>query len=176
MPLKPKNGLFVILLLAVIFIFLMFIILNMEKAKLKVTSVFEQGKPIPKKYTCEGENINPPLFIENIPKEAKTLAIIMDDPDAPSGVFVHWVLWNHPLENVEEGTKKGENGITSFGKNGYGGPCPPRGHGTHRYYFKVYAINKTLNLSKNTNKEQLLKAIEDSIVAYGELMGTYRRD
>ena len=147
----------------------------MEKT-LIVKSVFEYGKAIPKKYTCEGENVNPPLFIDNIPKEAKSLAIIMDDPDAPNGTFVHWVLWNHPLENVKENTNEGESGINSFGKNGYGGPCPPKGHKDHRYYFKVYAVDEMLKLSKNTTKEELLKVIENKTVAKGELMGTYRRD
>jgi len=145
--------------------------------KLVVSSVFSNGSNIPKDYTCEGKNISPKLIIENIPKEAKSLAIIMDDPDAPSGVFVHWVVWNlEPSKVIEEGTKKGEQGMTSFGKNGYGGPCPPRGHGNHRYYFKVYALDNNLNLRKNATKEELLKAMEGHILAYGELMGIYRRD
>ncbi|MEM4295449.1 MAG: YbhB/YbcL family Raf kinase inhibitor-like protein [Candidatus Anstonellales archaeon] len=145
------------------------------QAKLVIKSVFEHGQQIPKEYTCEGRNISPKLIIQGLDEKVKSIAIIMDDPDAPMGTFVHWVVWDLPPGNVEEGTKKGVNGITSFNRLGYGGPCPPKGHGKHRYYFKVYGLDKKLGLKEGLRKEELLKAMEGHVIAYGELMGTYER-
>src|ERR1051326_9359513 len=100
---------------------------------------FSKGGHIPRKYTCEGENVNPPLEISGVPKSTKTLAIIVEDPDAPRGVFYHWLIWNiPPNEPIDENSVPGSSGKNSFGKTGYGGPCPPSG--THRYFFKVYAL------------------------------------
>src|ERR1044072_9586498 len=112
------------------------------KAGLTVTSnAFSQGGQIPKKYTCEGENVNPSLRIGDYPEETKSLVIIVEDPDAPSGLFTHWLVWNiTPNEAIAENYIPGINGRNSFGKTGYGGPCPPSG--SHRYYFKVYALDK----------------------------------
>ncbi len=141
---------------------------------LNISSVFDNNEFIPTKYTCDGENINPPLQIENIPKEAKCLAIIVDDPDAPSKVWVHWVCWNIPTTHqIKENEQRGEQGVNDFGKKGYGGPCPPKG--THRYFFKVYALDKDLNLSKNATKADLEKAMSDHVIAFGDLFGLYER-
>ena len=118
------------------------------------SSVFEPNKPIPKKYSCDGKDINPPLSIEGIPKEAKTLALIMDDPDAPSGTFDHWVVWNIPASTnqIGEDTVPGIEGMNGARQQGYMGPCPPSG--THRYFFKVYALDTELNLGVKLKKER----------------------
>ncbi|UXF01767.1 phosphatidylethanolamine-binding protein [Fervidobacterium riparium] len=151
-----------------------------------VSSVFKNGEFIPKEYTCEGADLNPELLIQNIPEGAKTLAIICDDPDAPIGTFVHWVLWNLPvtsstvtvpkglqkIENLSDGTKQGYN---DFGKLGYNGPCPPKGHGVHHYHFKVYAIDSLLELKGRVTKKELEKALSGKIVAQGEIVGLYER-
>ena len=136
---------------------------------------FKDGEYIPSRYTCDGENINPPLEIYNIPKEAKTLAIVIDDPDAPSKTWVHWLVWNIPVENhsIEEGSppKEAVYGTNDFGKLEYGGPCPP--FGTHRYFFKVYALSKELQLPKGANKDELMSAVEEYRVDSAQLIGLY---
>jgi Raf kinase inhibitor-like YbhB/YbcL family protein len=136
---------------------------------------FEQGKLIPKKYTCDGQDVNPPLTIEGVPKEAKTLVLAVDDPDAPSGTWDHWIVWNIPASTgkIAENSVPGKEGRNSFGKQGYGGPCPPGG--THRYFFKVYAIDTELNLGSGSRKKDAEKAMQGHILAKGELMGLYRR-
>ncbi|RME80238.1 MAG: YbhB/YbcL family Raf kinase inhibitor-like protein [Methanobacteriota archaeon] len=143
---------------------------------MEVKSVFGNNERIPTKYGCEGEDVNPELEVSGIPEEAKSLAIIMDDPDAPGGTWVHWVAWNIPIGNIEEGTRAGVKGKNSWGKLGYGGPCPPRGHGIHHYHFKVYALDSQLTLAEGTTKEELLKAMEEHIVGEAELVGLYSRD
>ena len=147
-----------------------------NKDKMKVTSVFPSNGKIPSKYTCDGENISVPLEVIDIPGNAKTLAIISDDPDAPSGMWVHWVVWNISVsgnsKTIEEGTSPGTEGITDFGSKGYGGPCPPSG--THRYFFKVYALDTELSLEDAT-KSDLEKAMKGHIIQEAELMGTYAR-
>lgn len=144
-------------------------------SKLFVKSIaFSHNGHIPLKYTCEGENINPPLEIEDIPKGTKTLALILEDPDAPSGTFTHWLLWNVlPAEEITEKTNVGVSGINDFGKTGYGGPCPPSG--THRYYFKVYALDRSLSITAGENKSALLEMMQGHVLAEGELMGRYRK-
>lgn len=146
------------------------------------SAAFEEGGMIPKKYTCDGMDISPPLVWEEVPSGTKILALISDDPDAPMGTWVHWVIYNLPSttrelpENVpsqkvlENGAKQGTN---DFRKIGYGGPCPPGG--THRYYFKLYALDKELNLDPGMTKNQLIKAMEGHILAQGQLMGKYKR-
>lgn len=135
---------------------------------------FSQGEDIPKKHTCEGENINPPLQISDLPEETKTLAVIVEDPDASRGTFDHWVAWNiSPNKPISENNDTGVNGLNSFGNEGYGGPCPPSG--SHRYYFKVFALDAKLNLPANSKKEDLLRAMEGHILATGELMGRYKK-
>lgn len=143
---------------------------------------FEEGEMIPERYTCDGLNVSPPLEWYSIPDGTKSLALICDDPDAPMGVWVHWVLFNIPAninglpekipsqKRLDNGAKQG---ITDFGRIGYGGPCPPGG--THRYYFKLYALDTTINLEAGISKKELLKAMEGHIVAKGQLMGKYSR-
>jgi Raf kinase inhibitor-like YbhB/YbcL family protein len=142
---------------------------------LTVTShAFKEGDPIPSKYTCDGKNINPPLDIENIPPEAKCLAIIVDDPDAPKGTWVHWVVWNIPVtHHIPESKIPGNEGINDSGQNHYHGPCPPSG--THRYFFKVYALNELIDLPGTADKKWLEKAMANHIIAFGEIMGVYHR-
>lgn len=136
--------------------------------------VFSHNGHIPPVYTCEGENINPPIEIINSPAGTQTLALIVEDPDAPHGVFDHWIAWNlQPHEAIAEGSNPGISGTNSFGKTGYGGPCPPTG--SHRYYFKVFALDITLDIPAGSGKQELLKAMEGHILAQGELMGHYKK-
>jgi hypothetical protein len=145
--------------------------------KMKLTSpAFENNKEIPSEHTCDGANILPELNIEYVPENAKSLALIMDDPDAPSGTWVHWVVWNIPpdTKTIAKGTEpQGVQGTTSFGKQGYGGPCPP--FGTHRYFFKLYALDTTLDLKEGSTKEALEAAMDGHVIEKAELMGNYKR-
>jgi Raf kinase inhibitor-like YbhB/YbcL family protein len=142
---------------------------------LKVSSTaFQYEEFIPVKYTCDGKNISPPLDIENIPGEAKCLVLIVDDPDAPVATWVHWLVWNIPItHHMNENEVHGAEGLNDFQQQHYGGPCPPSG--THRYFFKVYALNALLDLPLNTKKLQLEKAMSEYIIAFGELVGLYER-
>lgn len=150
----------------------------MHYKNMKLTSpVFEDNKFIPSKYTCDGENINPPLKISEVPEGAKSLVLIVDDPDAPIGIWDHWILWDISpsisiiKENsIPKGSVQGEN---SFGKKPYGGPCPPGG--THRYFFKLYALDKILELSDRTTKKELEKEMKNHILDKTELIGLYKR-
>ncbi len=146
-------------------------------AKLKLSSpAFEHGQPIPSRYTADGEDINPPLVIEGIPPGTKSLVLIMDDPDAPIGLWVHWVVFNIPPDTtrIEEGEEPpGTPGLNSWRRTGYGGPAPPSG--THRYFFRVYALDTVLDLPEGAGKRQVEHAMEGHILAMGELMGTYSR-
>ncbi|HVT86593.1 MAG TPA: YbhB/YbcL family Raf kinase inhibitor-like protein [Chitinophagaceae bacterium] len=138
------------------------------------SSAFGQNEMIPEKYTCDGVNISPPLDIKGVPEQAKCLALIIDDPDAPMGTWVHWVMWNIPVtHHLKENTVHGTQGINDFKKHTYGGPCPPSG--THRYFFKIYALDETLKLPATTNKKQLERAMSGHILAFGELIGLYQR-
>jgi Raf kinase inhibitor-like YbhB/YbcL family protein len=150
---------------------------------LQVTSsAFENGKPIPARYTCDGEDISPPLKWSGLPQGAKSIALIADDPDAPMGTWVHWVLWNlPPIAELQEAVPTtaslpsgAKQGISDFKRPGYGGPCPPRG-GPHRYYFKLYALDAALDLPAGAKKSDLEKAMRGHILAEGQLMGTYKR-
>ena len=145
--------------------------------KMKLTSpAFENNREIPSEYTCDGPNVLPELNIEDIPENAKSLALIMDDPDAPAGTWVHWVVWNIPVDTktIAKGTEpQGIQGTTSFGKPGYGGPCPP--FGTHRYFFKLHALDTTLDLKEGSTKEDLEQAMDGHMIEKTELMGTYKR-
>jgi Raf kinase inhibitor-like YbhB/YbcL family protein len=154
-----------------------------EKMEIKLTSkAFKEGEFIPKKYTCDGENVSPPLEWSEIPAEAQSIAIICDDPDAPMGTWVHWVIYNIPAsvtklnekipsnKILEDGTTQGNN---DFRKIGYGGPCPPGG--IHRYYFKIYALEKRVGLAPGATKGELLHDIDKHILAEGKLMGKYSR-
>lgn len=138
-----------------------------------ISPAFEHNEEIPSKYTCDGEDINPPLHIEGI-SQAVSLVLIVDDPDAPMGNWNHWVVWNiAPLTVIEENSIMGVEGMNDFGKHSYGGPCPPSG--THRYFFKVYALNVDLNLSSSAKKEDVEAAMEGHIIGKGEIIGLYKR-
>ncbi|MBD3241819.1 MAG: YbhB/YbcL family Raf kinase inhibitor-like protein [Chitinivibrionales bacterium] len=133
---------------------------------------FSNAEPIPEKYTCRGEDISPPLTIEERPATAQTYALIVDDPDAPSGTWVHWVMYNFDsTDSIEEGARPGVQGMNDFRKTGYGGPCPPEG--THRYFFKLYALDSELNLPEGASKEQVERAMQGHIVESAQLVGTF---
>lgn len=151
--------------------------------KFKVESpAFQDGGMIPKKYTCDGFDVSPPLIWTGIPAETKGIAVIVDDPDAPMGTWVHWIVYNilpgtkglpenvPPLKTLSNGGKQGTN---DFRKTGYGGPCPPGG--THRYYFRVYALDAEVDLDAGATKAELLKVMEGHVISEGELMGRYKR-
>jgi Raf kinase inhibitor-like YbhB/YbcL family protein len=138
------------------------------------SSAFENEGLIPSKYTCDGQEINPPLFVENIPEGTQALAIIVEDPDAPKGTFDHWLVWNIPPERIiEENRIPGMSGKNSSGKTGYHGPCPPSGY--HRYYFYVYALDQSLDLEGGSDKKMLQAAMQPHILAEGTLMGKYKK-
>ncbi|MDO8548806.1 MAG: YbhB/YbcL family Raf kinase inhibitor-like protein [Ignavibacteria bacterium] len=145
------------------------------------SSGFKEGEKIPSKFTCDGENVSPQLSWSDFPNKTKTFALIVDDPDAPSGTFVHWVVYNIPSgitklpegttsKNLPEGTNQGTN---HMGDSDYGGPCPPSG--THRYYFKFYALDSEVQLKAGAGKRDLLKSMEGHILAEAQLMGKYER-
>lgn len=152
------------------------------------STAFAEGQPIPQKYTCQGSDVSPPLMWTNAPANTKSFALIADDPDAPDPrapkmTWVHWVLYDLPAttaELVEDVAKTpilpngAKQGITDFKRVGYGGPCPPPG-GAHRYFFKLYALDTTLNLKAGVTKPDLLRAMEGHILAQGQLIGTYQR-
>ena len=141
--------------------------------KLK-SSEFEHNKFIPKKFTCEGADVNPALIIEDIPANAKSLALIVDDPDAPMGTWVHWVVFDIPtVSGIEENSIPGKQGRNDFGRKNYGGPCPPSG--IHRYFFKIYALDTNLNLKEGISKEELEKAMHGHILDKAELIGLYKK-
>ena len=143
--------------------------------ELRVSSpIFQNNQFIHPKYTCDGDDVNPPLRIEGIPGEAQALVLIVDDPDAPMGTWDHWVVWNiPPVERIEENSVPGIQGLNDFNKHSYGGPCPPSG--THRYFFKVYALDMKLNLNSNSRKKDVEKAMKGHILAEGKIVGLYRR-
>ncbi len=136
---------------------------------------FKNNQMIPSKYTCDGQEINPPLTIEDIPPETESLALVLEDPDAPRGTFDHWIVWNiAPTGKIEENSVPGVVGLNSSGEPEYNSMCPPSG--THRYFFKVYALDTKLNLKPwLTRKKELEKAMQGHILAKGELIGLYRR-
>jgi hypothetical protein len=154
-----------------------------NKTEFKLTSVaFKEGQPIPRPYTCDGVNVSPPLEWGGVPKSAKTVAIIAEDPDAPAGTWVHWVLYNLPADNIglvenvpatETLKAGGFQGKNDFGKIGYGGPCPPSG--THRYLFKIYAVDAELPLKAGATKAEVEKALDDHVVGQARLIGTYHK-
>jgi len=146
--------------------------------KMKITSTtFAEGENIPSKFTCDGADTSPALRFEGAPAEAKSLALIVDDPDAPSGLFTHWLVWNiDPKAVVIEENSVPSNAIqgkNDFGKPGYGGPCPPSG--THRYFFKVFALDRQLDLPAGSKRAQLDAQMRGHIIGQGELMGHYLR-
>ncbi|MGV3505480.1 MAG: YbhB/YbcL family Raf kinase inhibitor-like protein [Adhaeribacter sp.] len=144
------------------------------KALAVSSPAFSSKAYIPTRYTCDGLNYNPPLEIGHIPEEGQSMAVIVDDPDAPKGTWVHWVSWNIPLtRSIHEKSVAGEQGVNDFQTRNYRGPCPPSG--THRYFFKVYVLDTILKLPGNTTKAGLEKAMSGHIIAFGELVGLYKR-
>lgn len=178
-----KKLIFSLILLA---IFLILVITNIAKegifiakkeGNMKLTSIFNNNENIPSIYTCDGDDIAPILEISEVPKNTKELALIVDDPDAPMGTWVHWVLYNIPTatgtidaNNLPAGTKEG---ITDFKRLGWGGPCPPNGE--HRYFFKLYALDKSVELEEGATKSQLENAMRNHIIDKVELIGLYKR-
>lgn len=168
----------------ILFSFLGFLVSNalskegMKMGELKISSpAFENNGSIPKKYTCDGTDVSPSLKIENVPPEVKSLALIVDDPDAPMGTWVHWVVWNidPKTKEVKEGSvpEGSQQGMNDFKKQNYGGPCPPSG--THRYFFKLYGLDTLLNLSPRSTKADLEKAMKGHILSQGQIIGLYKR-
>ena len=154
-----------------------------QEVVFELTSIaFAHEEPIPVKHTCDGEDISPPLQWSDPPAGTQSFALIADDPDAPRGTWIHWVLYNLPSEaralaeavpsdaDLPDGSRHGEN---SWGRMDYGGPCPPSG--THRYVFKLYALDMALDLEASATKDQLLQAMDEHILAQTELIGTYTR-
>ncbi len=146
-----------------------------EGTNMRITSeAFEHNAFIPVKFTCQGKGANPPLSIEGVPKETKSLALIVDDPDAPGGDFVHWVVYDAPVASrVEENSVFGKQGVNSLGKSGYVSPCPPSG--VHRYFFKVYALDTLLNLKAGISKSDLELAMAGHILDKAQLVGLYQK-
>lgn len=148
---------------------------------MKITSsAFLNNEMIPARYTCDGQNISPPLEFDSVPENTKSLILIVEDPDAPRGTFTHWIMYNIPAdkiglsENIPAGYINGSvQGKNDFGKVGYGGPCPP--DGTHRYYFKLYALDTMLNIDTAVTKQNLETAMQSHIKAVAELIGLYKR-
>ncbi len=165
------------------FVFLALPLKGGKKMEIK-SPAFSNGGNIPMKYTCDGEDISPLLEWSNVPAGAKSIVLIMDDPDAPMGTWVHWVIYNIPAtvkslperfptkDIMKDGTTQGRN---SWGRIGYGGPCPPPPTGAHRYFFKLYAIDKKLDLGPGATKEAVLQAIKGHILSEAEVMGKYKR-
>ncbi len=153
-------------------------------APFQITSpAFEEGQPIPVTFTCDGQDISPPLAWSSPPAGTRTLALIMDDPDAPAGTWVHWIIFNIPattaelaqaIPSIPQLDNGAIQGINSWGRVGYGGPCPPRGQ-QHRYFFKLYALDTSLTLKGPPTKSALLQAMEGHILGQTQLMGVYQR-
>ncbi|KKU48891.1 hypothetical protein A3H10_04515 [Candidatus Uhrbacteria bacterium RIFCSPLOWO2_12_FULL_46_10] len=186
----PRNKIIILLALLILVVSVIIIVRNFsQQRKIRpvpilplttmqlTSSAFQNNEHIPSQYTCDGANVNPPLNILEIPKEAESLVLIVDDPDAPRGDWVHWTVWNiNPTtasigeNSVPSGAIEGQ---TDFGKSGYGGPCPPSG--THRYHFKLYALDKELALDKRAKKFDLESAMSGHTLAQSTLVGLYKR-
>ncbi len=171
-----------LVLIPLMILFLLFALSLSKEAStmdaLQITSsAFQNNGMIPRQYTCDGRDINPALMIAGVPQGARSLALICDDPDAPVGIWVHWVIWNidpNVKEIKENSVPQGAmQGMNDFRKHSYGGPCPPGG--THRYFFKVYALDTMLSISPDANKADLEKAMKGHILAQGQLIGLYKR-
>ena len=141
------------------------------------SSAFSAGGKIPPQFSCKGANVNPPLEFHGVPSNAKSLALILEDPDAPTGLFTHWLVWNIAPTAGQIGEKSAPpgamQGTNDFGKPGYGGPCPPSG--THRYFFRVIALDQSLDLKSGKKRAEFDKAIAGHILARGELMGRFSK-
>lgn len=140
------------------------------------SSAFREGESIPSKFTCDGGNTSPPLEISDVPSGAKSVVLIADDPDAPGGLFTHWLVWNilPQTNSIAEGSApRGMQGRNDFGKSGYSAPCPPSG--MHRYYFRVFALDRELDLRSGAKRSQLDAAMKGHVIAQGELIGRYAK-
>lgn len=178
-----------LLSLAFFFLLNVSLIASSVPATIKITSsAFKDGEKIPRKYTCDDSDVSPPLEIKNVPTGTRSLVLMLEDPDAQRSVFLHWLLYNLPgnnqsltekiqaLAKLDNGAIHGQNNFTSnpeYPILGYRGPCPP--NGTHRYFFRVYALNKVLTLPPGATKNQVLIAMKDHVIAEGLLMGRYSR-
>jgi Raf kinase inhibitor-like YbhB/YbcL family protein len=162
---------------AVVMVFIAITSFAAGEAKMKITSsAFQQGGNIPSKFTCDEADTSPPLQITGIPSNAKTLVLIADDPDAPGGLFTDCLVWNIPAQTnsiAEGGAPKGVHGTNDFGKPGYKGPCPPPG--THRYSFKIFALDRELDLRSGAKRSEVAAAMKGHVIAQGELVGRYAR-
>jgi Raf kinase inhibitor-like YbhB/YbcL family protein len=157
-----------------------------DNIKFEISSpAFTSSNPIPVEYTCDGNNMSPPLAWRGTPEEIKTFALIVDDPDSPGGTWVHWVLYNIPANRTDlpEGISVGETiegvgvqGKSSFKEIKYGGPCPPLGSGIHHYHFKLYALDTRLFLPPAASKSDVQKAMQNHILNQAEIIGTYQRE
>ena len=141
------------------------------------SDAFEDGDPIPTKYSCDGEDVSPPLAWSSVPEGTRSLALIVHDPDAPSGDFLHWLAWNiDPGKGaLGEGEAPPAEGTSGFGRPGYGGPCPPPGHGTHRYFHRLYALDTELDLEPGIGREELQAAMDGHLLGEARLVGSYER-
>lgn len=178
-----KKLVLILLFLLIIFLITLvrvankYVLKDIKEGDMKLTTIFADGEHIPSEYTCDGADLAPELMISGVPESAKSLALIVDDPDAPMGTWVHWVLYNIPArtavidaKNLPSDTKEG---ITDFGRIGWGGPCPPSG--THRYFFKLYALDKVVDLPQGATKAQLEQAIKGHVIEKEEIIGLYKR-
>ncbi|SES70010.1 phospholipid-binding protein, PBP family [Methanococcoides vulcani] len=139
------------------------------------TSAFENNGEIPSRYTCDGDNVNPELIPGILSEDTESLVLIVDDPDAPRGTFTHWIVWNiEPGSVIRENTIPGVQGLNDFKTTDYAGPCPPSG--THRYFFRIYALNTMIDIESGSTRTTLEQAMQDHIIAEAELMGTYSRE
>ncbi len=137
---------------------------------------FKNQQPIPKKFTCDGQGVSPVLHFHDVPQQSQSLVLIVDDPDAPSGTFDHWVVWNIPsdTQKLVEGAQVGTQGVNGMGSQKYFGPCPPHGK-PHRYFFKLFALDKKLDLKAGSSKQAVEEAMEGHVLDKAELVGTYQR-
>jgi Raf kinase inhibitor-like YbhB/YbcL family protein len=141
------------------------------------SSAFENAQAIPSRHSCDGEDLSPPLRWSNVPEGTRSLALVVDDPDAPGGVFTHWVAGglDPGADGLGEGEAAPREGQNDFGTTGYRGPCPPPGHGRHRYVFRLYALDAEPELRTGTSKAELEQAIAGHVLTTAELVGTYER-
>jgi Raf kinase inhibitor-like YbhB/YbcL family protein len=147
-------------------------------AEMALTSTaFGDGEAIPRRHTCEGDDLAPPLAWSGRPPETQSFALVVDDPDAPAGTFSHWLAWGFDPATSElpEGEAAPTEGRNDFGSNGYRGPCPPPGHGPHRYIFRLHALDAELGVGPGADKAQVEQALTDHVLATAELRGTYER-
>jgi len=192
---KVKELIIIAILLAIVAVAVFFIVyptglehvettLTKSLARFVITSpAFKSGEIIPKRYTCDGIDVSPPLSWSGFPAGTKSFVLIVEDPDAPGGIFTHWIVYNisSKITSLPEKVKRVERlgngilqGLNSFGKIGYNGPCPPHGS-KHRYYFRIYALDCYIDLPPGATREEILKAIEGHVIGEAELLGYYER-